>query len=31
MIFEKIKEISMSEGWVGGLNSWNTTNTWLGR
>ena len=28
---EKIKEISMSKGWLGGLNSWNTTNTWLGR
>ena len=30
-LLEKIKEISMSKGWLGGLNSWNTTNTWLGR
>ena len=28
---EKIKEISMSKGWLGGLNSWNTTNTWPGK
>ena len=30
-LLEKIKEISMSKGWLGGLNSWNTTNTWPGR
>lgn len=30
-LLEKIKEISMSKGWIGGLNSWNTTNTWPGR
>lgn len=30
-ILEKIKEISMSKGWLGGLNSWNTTNTWPGK
>lgn len=30
-LLEKIKEISMSKGWLGGLNSWNTTNTWTGK
>lgn len=30
-LLEKIKEISMSKGWLGGLNSWNTTNTWPGK
>ena len=30
-LLEKIKEFSMSKGWLGGLNSWNTTNTWPGR
>ena len=30
-LLEKIKKISMSKGWLGGLNSWNTTNTWPGR
>ena len=30
-LLEKIKEISMSKGWLGGLNSWNTTNTWAGK
>ena len=30
-LLEKIKEISMSKGWIGGLNSWNTTNTWPGK
>ncbi|WP_258561990.1 bacteriocin immunity protein [Lactobacillus johnsonii] len=30
-LLEKIKEISMSKGWLGGLNSWNTTNTWSGK
>ena len=30
-LLEKIKEISMSQGWLGGLNSWNTTNTWPGK
>lgn len=31
VLLEKIKEISMSKGWLGGLNSWNTTNTWSGK
>lgn len=31
VLLEKIKEISMSKGWLGGLNSWNTTNTWPGK
>ncbi|WP_270253798.1 bacteriocin immunity protein [Lactobacillus johnsonii] len=30
-LLEKIKEISMSKGWLGGLNSWNTTNSWPGK
>lgn len=30
-LLEKIKKISMSQGWLGGLNSWNTTNTWPGK
>lgn len=30
-LLEKIKEISMSKGWLGGLNSWNTTDTWPGK
>ena len=30
-LLEKIKEVSMSNGWLGGLNSWNTTNTWPGK
>ena len=30
-LLEKSKEISMSKGWLGGLNSWNTTNTWPGK
>lgn len=30
-LLEKIKEISMGKGWLGGLNSWNTTNTWPGK
>ncbi len=30
-LLEKIKEISMSKGWLGGLNSWNTANTWPGK
>ena len=30
-LLEKIKEISMSKGWLGGLNSWNTTNTCPGK